>query len=150
MTNSFDKWSSYCILAYLKCQQIFTKHNTMNANLFLKKPQIIFLIAVLISFSQAGCGTKKEKVVEEVNVQTNEDERPLHPDVKTDYGSLPGGYTTMDEYYIDKNGNKVWHGRRVNFYPSGAKEMEAFYEYGEDKGYIKYDEVGNVLVDTRK
>lgn len=113
------------------------------------KKIILFLfflsLASILTFESCDNKVSSNSTNEKVS-----DEKPSNPDVKTDYGELPGGYKTMDEYYIDAKGNKVWHGRRVNFYPSGAKKMEAFYEYGESKGYIKYDEAGNVTEDTRK
>ncbi len=108
---------------------------------------LLFGVLLILTFTLQSCENKVSKIITNEKVGDN---KPSNPNVKTDYGQLPGGYTTMDEYYLDKNGNKVWHGRRVTNYPSGMKRMEAFYEYGESKGYVKYDEVGNVTEDTRK
>lgn len=108
---------------------------------------LLFGVVLLLTFTLQSCENKTSKNTTNEKVS---DEKPANPDVKTDYGELPGGFKTMDEYYLDKNGNKVWHGRRVTNYPSGMKKMEAFYEYGESKGYVKYDEAGNVTEDTRK
>ncbi len=112
--------------------------------ILLKIAAILFMAAILSS-----CGSNSSSSSSE-GKSSSSDEKPLHPIVKTDYGELPGGYKTMDEYYIDNNGNKVWHGRRLTQYPSGMTKMEAFYEYGVSKGYVKYDEAGNVIEDTRK
>ena len=119
----------------------------MKMNLVIIKTLSKTIFFTMLFFSVASCGNKKEKT--DTNPSIN-DEKPLHPEIKTDFGELPGGYKTMDEYYLDGNNNKVWHGRRLNIYPSGRNRMEAFYEHGVEKGYIKYDEAGNVLEDTRK
>lgn len=113
------------------------------------KKNILFLFVVvfLTTFTLQSCENKVSKNTTNEKVS---DEKPTKPDIKTVYGELPDGYKTMDEYYLDKNGNKVWHGRRVTFYPSGMKRMEGFYEHGVDKGYVKYDEVGNITEDKRK
>jgi len=112
--------------------------------------QIFLTISVLsiILINLQSCNNKESK--SDNTSITDKSDVPANPEIKTDYGELPGGYKTMDEYYIDSKGNKVWHGRRVTQYPSGAKKMEGFYEHGVSKGYIKYDEVGNVTEDTRK
>jgi len=117
----------------------------------MRKIFLPVLITSVIAISLQSCKNKDTaKNKSEQTEQVNSNEKPSSPNVKTDYGELPGGYKTMDEYYLDSKGNKVWHGRRVNMYPSGAKKMEAFYEHGESKGYVKYDEAGNVTEDTRK
>jgi hypothetical protein len=72
------------------------------------------------------------------------------PKIETTYGNLPDGYKYMDEFYTDQNGNKVYHGKRVNFYPNGMKKTECFYEHGTLNGCVKYDEIGNITSDTRK
>lgn len=97
----------------------------------------------------SSCGEKRSSDSKQSKDEATT-ERPSNPEIETTYGELPGGFTTMDEYYLDDNGNKVWHGRRVTNYPSGMKKMEAFYEHGKEQGYIKYDEVGNVIEDTRQ
>ncbi|MEI8204144.1 MAG: ankyrin repeat domain-containing protein [Bacteroidota bacterium] len=114
----------------------------------------IFLGLIILLLLGKGCsscnkGSHSSSSSSESNSASSND-RPTNPVVKTDYGTLSDGSTTMDDYYIDNTGNKVWHGRRITNYPSGKKRMEAFYEYGEEKGYVKYDEAGNVIIDTRK
>ena len=109
---------------------------------------ILSLLLMAKGCESCGSGSHKSSSSNSSSSSSSSD-KPSNPDVKTDYGTLPGGYTTMDEYYIDNGGNKVWHGRRVTNYPSGMKRMEAFYEHGVEKGYVKYDEAGNVIQDTR-
>ncbi len=75
-------------------------------------------------------------------------EHPINPEIKTDYGQF-GEMQTMDEYYIDNNGNKIWHGYRKNLYPSMQPKTVSYYEYGEEMWTESYDEVGNVLTSTR-
>jgi hypothetical protein len=55
----------------------------------------------------------------------------------------------MDEYYLDVNGDKVWHGYRKNLYPTLSPKIVSFYEHGELIWTETYDEVGNVLSSDR-
>ncbi len=117
----------------------------------MKKTNLFLLISAFICLGLQGCSNKeKDRTQSGKTSQIESSENPSNPEIKTTYGELPGGYKTMDEYYIKAKGDKVWHGRRLTQYPSGAKKMEAFYEHGKEKGYVKYDEAGNVIVDTRK
>ena len=110
-----------------------------------KKLFCILLFSSSLLFT--SCDSSKSKT--EKNSSINDD-KPLHPDVKTDYGDLPGGYKTMDEYYIDKNGNRQWHGYRKNLYPTLIPKMVSYYQYGELIWTETYDETGNVLTSNKK
>lgn len=115
----------------------------------MRKILTSLLIISIVAIGFQSCKNKDNAKSKPEQTETTT-EKPSNPEVKTVYGELPGGYKTMDEYYLDSKGEKVWHGRRLTQYPSGAKKMEAFYEHGVSKGYVKFDEVGNVTKDTRK
>lgn len=97
---------------------------------------------VIATFLIISCSNETAKT--ETNT-TVSDDKPLNPDVKTDYGALPDNYTTQDEYYINSSGNKVWHGHRKTFYPGGRLRFDAYYEHGNNLWNKKYDTDGNQI-----
>ena len=106
----------------------------------------IFGAILFASFILTSCDNTNSTKSE----SKNEQQKSQSYSTQTDWGELPGGYKTMDQYYIDNNGNKVWHGVRKNIYPSGRTKMECFYVDGTLEGCVDYDEAGNVIKDTRK
>jgi hypothetical protein len=92
---------------------------------------------------------------EDIETKTSEGSTPVvaknnaQIKIETKYGDLPNGYSYMDEFYMDENNNKIFHGRRVNSYPGGRRKMECFYQHGVLNGCVEYDEIGNVTSDTR-
>lgn len=94
----------------------------------------------------SGCENHKSKTESNESISVD---KPLHPDVKTDFGEI-GSYKTMDEYYMNNNGSKVWHGYRKNLYATGQPRLVSFYEHGKLMWTEKYDEVGNVTSTDRK
>lgn len=117
------------------------------------KTKNIIIAGIIFAFIGCGVQSCKDNRSESVNEKGVDadaiDDKPLHPDVKTDFGEI-GNYKTMDEYYIDKNGNKQWHGYRKNLYPTGQPSIVSFYEHGKLIWTEKYDEVGNVISTDRK
>lgn len=87
--------------------------------------------------------TNDNKAKDEKEAQNKE--QPANPDIKTDHGQLPNGYRTMDEYYINENGEKVYHGYRKNLYPSGQPKMVSKYEHGKLQWTKEYDKAGNLV-----
>lgn len=121
--------------------------NKNNKNQYMKTPS--YLIAVLFSLiSIISCSDKNSSSQDNAESSQQLDERPLHPDVQTDFGKI-GDYQTMDEYYLDDNGKKVWHGYRKNLYPTGQPKTVSFYEHGNLQWTETYDEVGNILTSNR-
>ena len=108
-----------------------------------------YLIAVLISLlAITSCSENKSSSEDNNESSQVLDDKPLHPDVQTDFGQI-GDYQTMDEYYLDDNGKKVWHGYRKNIYPNGRPKIVSFYEYGDLQWSETYDEAGNTLTSNR-
>lgn len=107
-----------------------------------------YLVAALVSLiAISSCSENKSSENKNESSQVL-DEKPLHPDVQTDFGQI-GNYQTMDEYYLNNKGKKVWHGYRKNLYPNGQPKTVSFYEYGDLQWTETYDEVGNVLTSNR-
>ena len=120
----------------------------------MKKLLYIFLALVIISTVIEQCGKAVDWVKHSVSSGSSSSKSsPSHiinRDVKTDIGELPGGYKTFDDYYIDESGSKVWHGHRKTLYPMGTVRMDADYQDGNLMWYVKYDEMGQIIEDTRK
>jgi hypothetical protein len=106
---------------------------------------IIFLLAIIIS----SCSADESKEIS-LDSTTDKIEKtlPTNPKTETDFGQI-GDYKTMDEYYLDENGGKIWHGYRKNLYPTLSPKTVSFYEHGELKWTETYDEVGNVLTSSK-
>ena len=106
---------------------------------------IIFLFATIIS----GCKSDESKEIS-LDSTTDKIEKtlPTNPKIETDFGQI-GDYHTMDEYYLDENGGKIWHGYRKNLYPSLSPKTVSFYEHGDLIWTETYDEVGNILTSNR-
>ena len=106
---------------------------------------IIFLVVAVLS----SCSTDdSQEISSDTSIDKIEKLKPTNPKIETDYGQI-GDYHTMDEYYLDENGSKVWHGYRKNLYPTLSPKTVAFYEHGEEIWIETYDEVGNVLTSNR-
>ncbi len=101
------------------------------------------MIMGVIGICTLGCNDSNKE-------QTIEESRTLDFQIETNHGELPGGFRTMDEYYVDSKGNKKYHGYRKNLYPSGMSKTVSYYEHGTLKWTEKYDEAGNVLSSDRK
>ena len=111
------------------------------------KSQIVKMLLALIIVSSCSSNETKEMSIESSN-DIIEQPRPTNPKIETDYGQI-GEYHTMDEYYLDENGGKVWHGHRKNLYPTLSPKIVSFYEHGELMWTETYDEVGNILSSNR-
>ena len=106
---------------------------------------VIFLLLTVIS----SCKTNdSEEISSDTTLDKIEKLKPTNPKIETDYGQI-GDYHTMDEYYLDENGGKIWHGYRKNLYPTLSPKTVSFYEHGDLMWTETYDEVGNVLTSNR-
>lgn len=110
------------------------------------KKTILLLTLTLLHLS--SCGDSSEIDLGEATSQVEESIKPINPVVKTDYGQI-ADYHTMDDYYLDENGKKIWHGYRKNLYPTLSPKTVSYYEYGEEIWTETYDEVGNVLTSNK-
>lgn len=105
--------------------------------------------ALFILMVIAGCSDKKSSSNDSNNESSEQiEDNPSNPDIQTDFGQI-GDYQTMDEYYLNNNGKKVFHGYRKNLYPTGQPKTVSFYEHGNLQWSETYDEVGNVLTSNR-
>jgi hypothetical protein len=120
----------------------------------MKKLLYIFLALVIISTVIEQCGKAvdwaKHSYSSGSSTSSPQPTHVINRVIKTAFGDLPNGGRYMDEYYLDESGNKVWHGFRKNIYPSGQIRMEEKYEDGVSLWYVKYDEMGQIIEDTRK
>ena len=120
----------------------------------MRKVGYIILVLVILSAVIEQCG----KVIDWVKYSHSSGSSPSNASpphvtnrvIQTTSGNLPNGGRYVDEYYLDESGNKVWHGFRKNFYSSGLIEMEEKCEDGKALWYIKYNEMGQIILDTRK
>jgi hypothetical protein len=106
--------------------------------------KIFFLLTVLSSCNSNNA----EELSNESKTDKIEKIKPTNPKIETDYGQI-GDFHTMDEYYLDENGVKIWHGYRKNLYPTLSPKTVSFYEHGDLMWSETYDEVGNVLTSNR-